>query len=384
MNIKKLKKSILNFWRIIRFDHFYILRPFRSSIYRILYLNNRILIRILDLKLINFQRIEIPASQVPQRYLFLSRSFKQSNEPHIINLVNNFKRVTDGEIIHKAKIGSTIFGNVKWSRRIITSVKPGHVFFVDPQLVGLPGIFGLISILKLKKLSKLNKFNITLVLFDIHDPQGSFFAFIIAKMGFEIKLICSTPTEARKFFKIVNSSGPIPEAVIKSIGGFNAFDIRNIDLHLPRPSYEPRKSIVENLQRKIQKYNLGITYTVGGSFSDHESLQSSLKLTKIIVVTNQVVLEANGNFPIPSGPLTHMVSYNAEALSAGALLISQRCQALEEILIPFVEYIPFNDEDDLFYLINRFYNNPIASEIAFRGHIKFKSLWENQLLLKKE
>jgi hypothetical protein len=365
----------------LREDHFRFLRRFRPQIYWIICLQNNLLMWIF--KGINFKTYN-PSTKLQnekKNYLFVSRDFNQSNLGHIENLIVNFERVNQVKVIHEIRFGNKLFGNAKWLRKVVNKYKPSHIVILDPQLIGLPGVLGLISLFRLYKITVKNNVKVALILFDLHDPQGVLFSFICSKIGIDTTYICSTGQEAKKYFGINNAQGPSIESVIEDVDEFKNFSDKKFDLHLPRPSYEPRKTVVESIISKLNKSSLDIKYTVGGNFIDYRELRNSLNLTKIVIVTNSIIEGVIGHFPLPKGPNRQLVSYNAEALSSGALLIAQKCEALYEVFQPYIHFIPFDNADEAFELFQKYHNNPEAEIIARKGHEKFVELWKTQKLL---
>lgn len=374
--------------KLLAYDHFFIFRPFRHAVFLFLCFYNRILlffIRCISLK----SQEEVKRTQGNAgKYVFLSRNFNQSNISQVRNLVLNFQKVYSGKLIHIEKQGNTLFGNHRWVLNQIVLHKPSNLVIFDPQLLGLTGPIGLIRFYKLLKNLDLEGIRLHFIFFDLLDPQGVIFSSLASRLGIGTIFTGSTGDEAFEFFGILNSTGPCLESMISNPSFVNYTNYRSIDLHLPRPSYEPRKSFVTRLVNDIESYNANnrkkITYTVGGSFPNFESLQESLTRTKIVVVTNSIINGVIGRFPRPNGPLEHVVSYNAEALAAGSLLFSQKCKALESVLVPDLEYVPFSLDDNLLTLLMYFLENERWQQIAMKGNQKFFKLQQEQFLLKEQ
>ena len=373
--------------KLLAHDHFFIFRPFRHIIFLILCGYNRILLFFIRLIPLKSQEDTNRTHAIAKNYVFLSRNFNQSNVSQIRNLVLNFKKVYSGKLIHIERQGNTLFGNHRWMINQIEHHKPSNLVIFDPQLLGLTGPIGLIRFYKFLKNLDLDGIRLHFIFFDLLDPQGVIFSSLASRLGIRTIFTASTGDEALDFFGILNSQGPSLESMISNVSLVKYPNFRSIDIHLPRPSYEPRKSFVTGLIKDIESYNINnskkITYTVGGSFPNFESLQESLTRTKIVVVTNSIINGAVGKFPRPNGPMEHVVSYNAEALAAGSLLFSQKCMALESVLVSDLEYVSFSLDDNLLSLMLHFLEDERWQEIAAKGNQKFFNLQQEQFLLKE-
>jgi spore maturation protein CgeB len=89
-----------------------------------------------------------------------------------------------------------------------------------------------------------------------------------------------------------------------------------------------------------------------------------------------------GKWPLPDGPKSHVVSYNYEALRAGALLMSEETLPLNDVFIDGLEYLSFKNYNDLVEKITFFLQNEVlAEQIASAGNRKYIELIEKQAIL---
>ena len=308
--------------------------------------------------------------------LLVYRRFGGSNEPRLLDLESKLRECSCSPVHLKTRLGNTILGNAGWLRGQLQELGPKNLVIADPQLIGMPSVFGLVQCVSLIRMCKSRGIKIFLVLFDLHDPQGALFGFLLSRSGEKVLLTCSTPSEANYYFQIPESVGPVLPLMFKSSRSSitrRRLRERAVDVHLPRPSYEPRRTIVSSLQKELDR--ISISYLTGGSFASEVEFEESLSLTRIIVVTNSVVPEATGRWPLPRGPIRHLVSYNFEALRAGSLLISEKCDALNAVLVEGVHYVSFSTILEAVEKISYFLSNlDAAEEIAKSGWKYFNTL----------
>jgi hypothetical protein len=331
-------------------DDFKYLRPLRHAFHIVLNVQNRII----ELSVAKFLWKGSPHGlpkefQVESKVLILGRDFGGSNSSAVVNLIHHLNARLEKlgcTVLLRNRVGNTLFGNSKWVRDQIKEVQPREVIFLDPQLLGLPGLLGLISITRLHRELVRNNRRMRLVLYDILDHQGQIFAPFISWLGYSTLYVASAATEAQHFFGVVNSYGPAPELSVRleDVSTDCQLPSRPVDLHLPRPSYEPRATVVRNA---LEWIGPRLRYTVGGSFDTHEQFRASLNETKVVLVTNAMIVKTVGRFPYPRGPKRHLVTYNVEALASGCVLLSEDCQAVREVFEPGEHFVPYSNMTDL-------------------------------------
>ena len=318
--------------------------------------------------------------------LLVYRDFGNSNLNALANIGLNIGDILTEKFQSKLNIriryGNVFLGNAKWLRKHVEELKPNCLVIGDPQLIGVPGPFGIIQTILLIRYCRKIHCSISLLLFDLPDPQGSLYGSFISRFGGKVYSICNDQIECAKFSNIVNAEGPALEMCFRPKLGMRVrSENRSIDVHLPRPSYSPRKELVEIIAPQL--LSNGINYSTGGNFNTLSEFEDSLNRTKIVVVTNSIISDCVGTWPLPDGPFSHAVSYNFEALRAGALLLSQDCDAVSHLLKEGVEYQSFSDHTDLYWKINFFLNNEdLLDKIAEQGNIKYNQLVSKQSLLK--
>ena len=365
-----MRNTSLDFTRKPR-DDFKYLRPMRHLFHILLNVQNRMI----EWSLAKFLWQRGPHRrpkefQVGSNVLVLGRDFGGSNSSAVESFVHHLTHQL-GErgcaVTCRNRVGNTLFGNTKWVREQIRDVQPTEVIFLDPQLLGLPGLLGLMSITRLHRDSVRQNRRFRLVLYDILDHQGQIFAPFISWLGYSTLYVASTASEARQFFRVVNSFGPAPElsVTLADVTAGCRLESRPIDLHLPRPSYEPRATVVRNVREWIDPK---ITYTVGGSFASHEQFRGSLKKTKVVLVTNAMIVKTVGRFPYPQGPRRHLVTYNVEAVASGSVLLSEDCEVIREVFRPGEDFIPYASMTELKDLMYNIADLPLDYRaIAERG-----------------
>ena len=320
--------------------------------------------------------------------LLIYRDFNASNVQALLNIGSNLSEVLHvrgmGHLTTRVRSGNVFLGNAAWTRRQIIENDPNFALIADPQLIGVPGPVGVLQCLYLASLCKRRKCRIILVLFDLPDPQGSLFGSILSRFGANVMSICNDPAESLTYSNIKNAIGPAGEICHRLYEStpIKKISERTIDVHLPRPSYSPRKEIVEETLPILleKKYKV----TVGGTYEKYDNLIGDLYNTKIVVVTNSLISGCVGRWPLPDGPNSHIVSYNFEALRTGALLLSEAVKPMEEILKDGVEYQSFEGTKDLIDKITFFIENEdVAERIAFAGSQKYAQLVKEQKIIHK-
>jgi len=368
-------------------DDFKNLRFARHLCYQILSCFNRLVWYVLAVrKWSNRIKTTKVSHEVANNILFVYRDFGNSNLNALRNIGFNIDRIIKDKFQPKLNVriryGNVFFGNAKWLRKQIKTLKPNYLVVGDPQLIGIPGPIGLIQTFLLIRTCRKSHCSISLILFDLPDPQGSLFGSLISRYGGKVFSVCNDQIECLKFSNLVNAVGPALEmCFIAKHETRITYEHRTIDVHLPRPSYSPRKELVEIVAR--QSLSDGINISIGGALNTYEEYETSLKNTKIVVVTNSIISNCVGKWPLPDGPFTHAVAYNFEALRAGALLLSQDCDAFKQLFKDGVEFQSFSDHFDLYEKINFFLKNEVLlNKIAEQGYLKYHQVVSNQSILK--
>ena len=313
------------------------------------------------------------------------RDFNGSNMHALENLRLNLSSVLDARgmsVQTKVREGNVFLGNTAWLYKQMIEIMPKILFIADPQLIGLPGPIGMFQCLKLAKRSKRMNCQLVLILFDLPDPQGSLFGSILSRLGTRVVSICNSPSECQQFSNIRNAVGPAGEIChhLETSLPIRKLSERRIDLHLPRPSYSPRKELVEKMIPILKEKGLNVS--VGGTHKNYSDYVDELFNTKIVVVTNSLISGCVGKWPLPDGPKSHVVSYNYEALRAGALLMSEETLPLNDVFIDGLEYLSFKNYNDLQEKITFYLQNEVlAEQIASAGNRKYIELIEKQAIL---
>ena len=370
-------------------DDFRYIRPIRGLIYDLLSLLNRIVIPALGFVVekigpsVGLVKSKDRLSDNACDVLIAHRRFGGSNEIRVSQSVENIQRIVNKRVDFCIREGNTFFGNARWLRKQLGKRAYSHLIITDPQLIGFPGPLGILQCLLLAKKCNNRKVNITLFLYDVQDPQGTLFGGILGRVHHNIALVCSTPMEALQYSKITRSVGPILEACFSdtpAVERRKSLSNRPICVHLPRPTYEPRKSVVRHLYQSLETAQ--ISHVVGGSFQTSEELFSSLCLTKITVVTNSLIVGSVGRWPRPDGPTRHLVSYNFEALQAGSLLLAERCEPLDSVLSEGKHFIGFSSAEEaqekIFYYLK---HESAGEKIALAGNERFTEFVRSQRML---
>jgi len=287
-----------------------------------------------------------------------------------------------GHLTTSVRSGNVFLGNAAWTKKQIIDNDPGYVFIADPQLIGLPGPIGILQCLYLVSLCRRTRCRIVLVLFDLPDPQGSLFGSILSRFGANVMSVCNDSAESLTYSNIKDAIGPAGEICHRFDDGAQIKKIseRTIDIHLPRPSYSPRKELVEESLSILleKKYRV----TVGGTYEKYDDLVKDLYNTKIIVVTNSLISGCVGSWPLPDGPKSHIVSYNFEALRVGALLLSEAVKPMDWIFKDGIEYQSFKDTKDLIDKVMFFIKHQdVAEKIARAGNEKYAMLVKEQTII---
>lgn len=362
-------------------DHFRHLRRFRQLIYWLLCLQNKFLSVFLKrLREIEFQQ----ACNAERTILVVSRKFGGSGEQTLENIISNIRNLDhlSSRVIHESRTGNILFGNARWLRLKIAQHRPGCLVIADPQLLGLPGVIGLISCRRLIRVLRNFDCQCRLILFDLPDPQGSLFAQYLSRRGVRTLLFCSTPEEAENLFNIVGALGPAPEAGIHAFRSeHTTWDAKSLDVHLPRPSYEPRRTFVKELETRLKER--GCKITVGGQFQSQADLYKALADTKIVVVTNDLAKGSIGRFPLPPGPARHLVAYNAETIASGALLVSQDCSPYRAVFRTGHDSYTFSTVEECYRVVVQALNDSRSAEIALCGQDFLRIRHQNQKILKQ-
>lgn len=318
--------------------------------------------------------------------LLLYRDFNASNVHALSNIALNISELLRirglGHVTTSVRNGNVFLGNAAWTKKQIIDNDPGYVFIADPQLIGLPGPIGILQCLYLVSLCRRTRCRIVLILFDLPDPQGSLFGSILSRFGANVLSVCNDSAESLIYSNIKDAIGPAGEICHRFDGGAQIKRIseRTIDIHLPRPSYSPRKELVEETIPILLEKNLKIT--IGGTYERYEDLVKDMRNTKIVVVTNSLISGCVGRWPLPDGPRSHIVSYNFEALRSGALLLSEATKPMEAILKDGIEYQSFEDTEDLINKISFFTENQdVAERIAIAGTEKYAKIVKDQAIL---
>lgn len=368
-------------------DEFKYLRSRRHFIFQILSCFNRVIWHFLAVRIWSkVETITKDSCEPAINVLFVYRDFGNSNLNALDNIGLNVRDILRDKLQSKLNIkiryGNVFLGNAKWLRKQIEEYKPNCLVIGDPQLIGIPGPFGLIQTFLLIRYCRTIHCSISLLLFDLPDPQGSLYGSVISRFGGKVFSICNDQIECLKFSNIVNAEGPALEICFRpKLETRVRSQHRSIEVHLPRPSYSPRKELVEIIAPQL--LSNGIKYSTGGNLGTLSEFEDSLNRTKIVVVTNSIISDCVGTWPLPDGPFSHAVSYNFEALRAGALLLSQDCDAVSHLLKDGVEYQSFSDHIDLYRKISFFLNNEdLLDKIAEQGNIKYNQVVCQQSILK--
>jgi hypothetical protein len=133
--------------------------------------------------------------------------------------------------------------------------------------------------------------------------------------------------------------------------------LKTEDVYLGGLQYEPRRSFLLTVQRKLQEVGVTSRITQKSSNSYTEYLKE-ISRYKIVVNTNFIVNSVK----------KHMVGRNIETLHAGSLLLSQPTSRLEKLFDEGVHYVGIDSPDEavlkvLYYLENE----AEARDIALSG-----------------
>jgi hypothetical protein len=116
-----------------------------------------------------------------------------------------------------------------------------------------------------------------------------------------------------------------------------AHDQRLIDVFFGGSLYEPRKSFFEALASELSAKSVNFVFKKGKGDLSLGQYFKTLSSSKIVVNTS--VFSENSS-------VKQMTGKSSEASSCGALLIAERCEALDAFLRPGEEYVPFEGLDD--------------------------------------
>lgn len=348
-------------------DDFRWFRRARYPIYLLLWIQAKLLIRILGM--LPERSHASSSAHLPQTVLLVYRNFGNTNQRPLKNLIQNLRDLDSATtIVTRVRFGNTLFGNARWLRLQYREVRPSVLLVCDPQLLGLPGIFGLYSLARFAGVIRRDSAAISLVLFDLPDPQGALFGAYLLKQKCNVGLMCSTPSEGAQILRRQGSGGPLLLATAPVNTDSAALPIaqRDFCVFLPRPSYEPRRSFVEQMETQLSNHR--ISFRMGGGFLRYNDLQESLKNTQIAVVTNAIITGATRKWPRPVHLSHHLTYGNIEAISAGCLLLTEDCEAVRAVFSPGVDCLTFRSPTEAFSQICWVLENPTkAEEIAENG-----------------
>lgn len=348
-------------------DDFKWFRRARHTIYLLLWIQAKLLIRVLKT---SSRRSSAPSpAHLPHTVLLVYRDFGNTNRQPLENLIQNLRGLdSETHIVTRVRFGNTLFGNAGWLRLQYLEVRPSALVVCDPQLLGLPGLLGMYSLTRLVRNVRRDSASVSLLLFDLPDPQGALFGAYLLRRESAVGLMCSTPSEGARILRHQASRGPFLLATAPANTDSSALSIskRDICVFLPRPSYEPRRRFVD--QMAIHLSDRKISFAVGGNFLEYGDLQENLKKTRIAVVTNAIITGASGKWPRPVHLSHHLTYGNIEALDAGCLLLTEDCEVVRDVFSPGVNCLTFRSPADAVDQICWVLDNPTtADEIATSG-----------------
>ena len=319
------------------------------------------------------------------KLLVVWREFNGSNDWALRVIAEKF-RVRLGEDVSLAvrtRQGKVFTKNSRWLRNEVTNSGATHLVVLDAHLIAFPTPVGLLQARKLGLFLRKSQVRLNIVMFDLPEPHMLSNMLILQKyLNCSVHLMCSAANEGRKF-GLKNVFGPDIALLSRDVAeGKTPFENRELDVHLARPNYEPRKRMVSYINKKLMELNLKVM--VGGTSPTPEDFRKSLENTKIAVVTNRIITPGPiGRWPLPSGPSKHAVSYNAEAIESGCLLISEQCDALDALFEPNVDYVPYRNIDDVADLVKEYLGNSVKSQkiidSAQRRLVELRRETENSL-----
>lgn len=299
-----------------------------------------------------------------KRLLVVWREFNGSNDWALRVIAEKFRaRLGDGTLLEiQTRQGKVFTKNNRWLCDAVVDSAATHLVVLDAHLLGFPTPVGLLQARKLGLILRNLHVSLNIVMFDLPEPHMLSNILVLQKyLNCGVHLMCSAASEGNSF-GLRNVFGPDIALLSRDIAeGNTPFQLRKIDVHLARPNYEPRRSMISYISKQLAEFNLNVM--IGGTSPTPEDFRKSLENTKIAVVTNRIITPGPiGRWPLPSGPSKHAVSYNAEAIESGCLLISEQCDALDALFEPNVDYVPYQDIADVAGLVKEYLANSEKSQ----------------------
>ena len=179
---------------------------------------------------------------------------------------------------------------------------------------------------------------------------------LIRKIGVLIPLSADPRTKGfSRNNRVIDVTAPISNETSKLLLANS--NVKTEEVYLGGLQYEPRRSFLLTVQRKLQE--VGVTSRI--------TQKSSNTYTEYLKEISRYKIVVNTNFIVNSSK-KHMVGRNIETLHAGSLLLSQPTSRLDKLFDDGVHYVGVETPDDvvlkvLYYLKHE----EEAREIAIRG-----------------
>ena len=143
--------------------------------------------------------------------------------------------------------------------------------------------------------------------------------------------------------------------------------------------YEPRKSIVERIQKKLQEkgHDLVISgRSLDGARSSDDDYWTKMVQAKIVLTTSNVMDGGNG---YDWAWKEHFVYRYMEVMASGSLLVAPKLPGIALFFTPDEHYVAFEDEQQASEKIQYYLENDSeASAIARQGFLRAQSLIESR------
>ena len=367
-------------------NEFMWLKPFLKSLTIIWNLQFRLVKRfILDGEGASYHEAFSSDPIKPEKLLVVWREFNGSNDWALRVISEKFrsKLGENASLIVRTRKGKVFRGNNQWLRNEVADLGATHLVVLDAHLLAFPSPLGLWQARNLASYLKESNVQLSIVMFDLPEPHMlSNLLVLQSHLSCNVHLICSTANEGRSF-GLNNVFGPDLALFSRDIAESNVrFENRGIDVHLARPNYEPRRRMVSYIHSKLIEADVNVV--IGGASPTPADFRKSLENTRITVVTNRMITPGPiGKWPLPGGPSKHAVSYNAEAIESGCLLISEQCDALDALFEPYRDYVPYQNIEEVPYLVDVYLSDPGRSqeiiESAQRRLVELRSQAEDSL-----
>lgn len=229
------------------------------------------------------------------------------------------------------------------SSQLISKHNPTHIFLLDYYCFGFPGPLGPIQNHRITRTLAQKGIGLVVLVPDLLEFQPLIHMRTMNSYGACIMLLASRPTDV-KFPGPGRIVGPCPELAWPLSEFDKIHDVwpneRRLDAWVATGGYEPRASWARDVRRKLLSAGVRLNdETKIASFSDY---MEALTNYKIYVNSNYIRQVSVGKWPKYRTPTTHMVGGNFDAIAAGCLLISQRCDAVADVLIPGQHFIEFD------------------------------------------